>query len=375
MDIPFRELLVWQAFLLVYLGLLSVSLYLPIPRVVFRPVCREVFWIVFSLMLVGFYVTLLRVFGPPRLVSILEVYEVRLDAREILKEARWGVGYMLRLVSNTLAPFIFSVGLARRRLLLVGLGFLLSVSAFSFDGAKLTLAFPIFMLAYWILKGFRTEHIVAIVALAVLLCGAIDMIIFQRPFATGLFTYRCLADPGLLSGYYYSFFSQNPKFMWSSGRLGFVLGLTNPYGDYLSPGFLIGLVNFGNPVHNANANIWADGFANFGFIGAFVETVLLLGYLWLYDWVTLRRDPAMGRLLALVPAFVVANDGILTSFVTHGLLSLLLIQMLQPEPSRRVPRPLRTERLGRGIKHGFKKSSTPNLGASTIRYSNLSQRM
>jgi hypothetical protein len=80
---------------------------------------------------------------------------------------------------------------------------------------------------------------------------------------------------------------------------------------------------------NADANIWADGFANFGYLGMLGATLALGAWLWLVDSSGRNRNARLIMLMVGVPGFVLANCGLLTSLGNHGLgFTLLLIYLL-----------------------------------------------
>ena len=80
---------------------------------------------------------------------------------------------------------------------------------------------------------------------------------------TAILLQRLIATPGLLTGMYVEFFSAHPKAMLAHSVLAPFLAY--PYDR--EPSFLIGRAYFGSETVQANANIWADGYANFGWAG------------------------------------------------------------------------------------------------------------
>jgi hypothetical protein len=95
---------------------------------------------------------------------------------------------------------------------------------------------------------------------------------------------------------------------------------------------LIGSVYFHSASNDANANIWADAYANFGYAGILCFTLLLAILLWLYDSMAASsRDVQVAALAIGLPAFALANGGLLTSLLTNGVgLAMLLIYLMPP---------------------------------------------
>src|SRR5207249_3383875 len=90
---------------------------------------------------------------------------------------------------------------------------------------------------------------------------------------------RAIDVPGQLTAYYFDYFSAHPTYGLSHSVLGWLGG--GPYS--VTPPALIASVYFGRPDANANANLWADGFANFGLAGILIVTLLLVALLWFAD--------------------------------------------------------------------------------------------
>ena len=72
---------------------------------------------------------------------------------------------------------------------------------------------------------------------------------------------------------------------------------------------------------NANANIWADAFANFGFAGI-VGFALVIGlFLWIADGLGQRRDARVAGPMLAIAGLSLANAALFTTVLTLGLAS------------------------------------------------------
>ncbi len=81
----------------------------------------------------------------------------------------------------------------------------------------------------------------------------------------------------------------------------------------------------------SNANLWADAYANFGYIGIIVFSLLLAFVLWLYDSMAFGCDKRLAALVIGLPAFALANTGLLTTLLTNGIgLVMLLVYLMPP---------------------------------------------
>ena len=75
-----------------------------------------------------------------------------------------------------------------------------------------------------------------------------------------------------------------------------------------------------------------SSFANFGYAGLVGFTLLLALVLWLYDSMAAGRDRRVAVLVISLPAFALANAGLLTSLLTHGIgLAMLLVYVMPAE--------------------------------------------
>jgi len=313
--------------LLLAVGSLTVVTRIPPLAVPTIRTSSSVFWLIFGLLALSVYLSLIGVFGLRPPPSVLTPYGVRLEARDVVALHGAYVGYALRLGSNVVGPFAMAVGLLRRRSWLFLLGAFLQGLVYSFDGTKTTLLAPaVIVVTWWLLKRgpFKAAALLKGIVTVVLAGATVDLVI-GSPVVSALLTRRLLLVPGLLTSLYYQFFSANEPFYWSHSILKFLF--SNPYGT--TPAFLIGAVFFGSAATSANAHIWADGFANAGFVGLFAVTLVLGSYLWLLDSVG-RGKYALAVLATLVPMAAVTQTSVLTSLLTHGLLAALLFVWIAP---------------------------------------------
>jgi len=160
----------------------------------------------------------------------------------------------------------------------------------------------------------------------IILANAADSLSEGEIFWTGHFTMRFLAMPAVLTSYYFDFFSQN-QFCYLSHSI-FRWFLDYPYP--LEPPMLIGSVYIGNPNCNANGNIWADGYANFGLPGVLLVSIALGFTFWLYDSAAEACDTRTATMLFVTPSMALSNAAFLTSIVTNGIGLTILLCLFSP---------------------------------------------
>jgi len=301
----------------------------PIPRVPFPP---NLFWLLFGLVFAGFNIALVLTFGihvrPP---PLSDVYGVRLQAREIVAEHGGYIGYILEWQQKVVNPFLIAYGLIRKAPLFLVIGVLGQLYLFSVEGAKGVYFSSAFLAILLVLcsqkrRKYFGRNVVQGAALLALLAIVGD-VLFGGRLLTSLFVRRLMVTPGLLTGFYFDFFSHNPL-----AHLGH--SILKPFVNYpytSSPGFVIGTNYFANPLDSANANIWADGFANFGYAGMFVFTAIAGVFLLAFDSLSRGLDLRLTAVLLGLPAIALSNTALFTTFLTHGLLFDLLLVAILPK--------------------------------------------
>ncbi|NQV56194.1 MAG: hypothetical protein HQ503_10085 [Rhodospirillales bacterium] len=275
----------------------------------------------------GFYV--LNVTGLQ--FGILSNLNAAYAARELVSvrtQDYGNIGYLINFLGFAVAPFMMAVFIIRRQWigLIVVFTFefilLLASNAKAFIG----IAFLIIFLA--ILSNTSMKNVTG------------RMLYLTVVFVWGILTYsvaknditimsisvqRILVVPGLLTGYYYDFFRENEFLLLSHSVLSSLL--SNPY--YIPHQEVIGALHMNRGAW-ANANFFADGYANFGLIGSFLAT-LALGFIFrLLDAVATRQSPRLTLLsiAGIMPA--ISNTGVLTVILSNGLLAVLALLFFAP---------------------------------------------
>lgn len=294
-----------------------------IPARVYWP-AYALLWLVMTGVVVGYYGLHLR------LVSLSEIYEVRDTYRDSFGEVPKIAVYVVPWLGNVIAPVAIARGLMTRRWGWAALGVLTELYLVSITGFKQLLFSS--LLAAGVVVLARTTDLARIGRRVGVLAGCGVFAVTAIDFARGgwglssILVRRMVLTSAVNTKYHFEFFLQNPK-----GHLGY--GVLSHWVDYpydLKPPFLIGQVFYGNPETSANANLWADAYANFGLVGVFVFTGILAAVLHFADSAA-RGLPAGMALAALAQsAFSVSNTAMLTVFLTHGMLLAVAVIYLMP---------------------------------------------
>lgn len=264
-----------------------------------------------------------------RLVSLLEVADVRLDYRQLIGSAPSGVAYLLLGVSNVVNPVLIVSGLQRRSAVPVVVGVFGQIAVYSLTGYKTTiLSVPLmFVVWFWLhLRKGRNASWFQYGTTGLILIAYVLFAAFDKTTLMLLFVLRFIVAQGNLVAGYITFFHDRPPVYWSYSFMGWAIHY--PY--IQTPNFLVGSVVRGSADVSANVNIFGDGFMNMRWPGIMLEALLLVIILWLLDAAAQNVSLALAAAVVIVPSFDLANTSIFTAFTTHGLLIAIIVLATAP---------------------------------------------
>ena len=265
-----------------------------------------------------------------QLISFADVYDVRARFKSVAASAL--AAYGIPWLGNVVHPLLIAIGIRWRSLILIALGLFGQVMIYSITGFKSIALSGVLIVGLLIATrngGKEFGLWMAWGAASVVGLGVAVGKIFNLPLLTHLATSRLFFTPGLLTGYYYDFFSTHRKVHMSDGLLSSV----SSYPYALEPDRVIGSNFFGDADLHANANLWADAFANFGLGGILGFSLILAGIIWLYDSISKHKDPRTAVMLLGVPCITLSNTALETSMLTHGIGLVIFVMFLLPADS------------------------------------------
>jgi hypothetical protein len=331
LNVSVGKLLIFNSILLIVFYFFGYVQRLRLIRIANIEMPSSIFWIGVYLSSLFLYSLVGYTFGFSfKLIGLSEVYDVRGDYRETLASTSALVAYGIAWQANVINPLLISQGLVSKNLFNLLFGIFGQLLIFSITGFKSVLFSSLFILAILFALKNRGKIFGLLIitgTVGLVLITSTVAIVFQNGYLSSLLVRRLIITPGLLTGYYYDFFSSHSKTML--GHSIFKGFIDYPYS--LDPPFLIGQVYFNSAAKSANANIWADSFANFGFIGIILFTLLLGMILWLYDSLTVSIDYRVACLMLGIPAISLSNSALLTSMLTHGIMLAVLLVYLMPK--------------------------------------------
>jgi hypothetical protein len=283
--------------------------------------------ILFSLVL---YALIVQAFGLQiQLLSLADIYSRRAQYEDVLAKAGVPLTYIVNWLSYVINPYFIIQGLVTKRLWLTGTAILGQFFIYTITGFRTLLFSPLLIgVLWWVFRRSRERFGAKLLLLFTVMIGS-SMIVYIKwniiePFA--IFVDRFILLPGLVSSYFFDFFSAHPQVHLAHSVLRWFLRY--PYGH--EPSYLIGRVYFHSTAMGANANVWADAYANFGYVGIFAFTGILGVTLWLYDSVSAKADYRLSAIMFAMPTVALANSALLTTILTHGIFLSILVMYLAP---------------------------------------------
>jgi len=302
---------------------------LPLPQVHLE---NYEFGVILILLSTTFYAFLVSTFGFKfHFVSLQDIYSVRAQYENTLNRAPTLVAYAISWQAWVINPFVIAMGLRWRRLSWILIGVSAQFTIYSITGFR-SMFFSAGLLLYllWTMRFGTTFGTRLVSTWTAIFAGAGALQFFGYALTpAALVNMRMTALPGLLTGYYYDFFSSHPHAQL--GHSIFKSLVDYPYA--VQPPYLIAFTYFHDAAMESNANLWADAYANFGYVGIIIFSLLLAVVLWLYDSMALGRDKRLAGLAIGLPAFALANGGLLTSLLTNGIALAMLLTYLMPPAS------------------------------------------
>lgn len=253
-------------------------------------------------------------------------YTIRNSFLDQLSQTGRILGYATGQIGEAVDPFFIAYGLVYRRKMFLVAGIAGQLTIFAVLGAKSILFSTLFLVIVFILMRRYSHNFglaLSSLLIAVVLFSAGADYLSDGIFLSSITTRRTFMDPGLLTGFYYEHYSQ-------TAHAGLAYHFPQGGEAIPAPSYEIGLVYFGDSHIDANANLWAEGFADFGITGIFGFTLLLATMIWFYDSVAARHNLELAIILVAMQAFAFSNSAPLTVLITHGGLASALLLWCAP---------------------------------------------
>lgn len=264
----------------------------------------------------------------PELLNFSDVYDQRAD----FKAAGGSLGsYVVGILVNAVLPVFLCLGLLWKRLLPLFVAVAGYLLLFSLTGQKsfvvgaLLSAAGVFLVTRFKASGLGWFWVLT----ATMWVGVIVDALTGSITGSSLLTRRAITTSGINSAYYFDYFSVNDAYGLRHSVLSF-LG-PSPYSS--PPAQLVGTTYYG-PGTAANANIVADGFANFGIVGCVLAGLVFGLGLRFYDKLTMHLPLAVSLPALTLVLIAASNTAVLTVLATHGGILLAIVMAVLPTAAR-----------------------------------------
>ncbi|HLG35416.1 MAG TPA: hypothetical protein VI757_11095 [Bacteroidia bacterium] len=296
-----------------------------------QPSTFSFFLLMFSVLA---YAVLIYRFGfINRIPSFSEIRELREAYRE---EDNRIIIYIFKWQSSVINPILFILGLLFRNVWLIALSITGQLYLYSVGGHKAIffinfLVLFVFIGMKYFSKTFNNFILVSLIMLVILLMG-IDYLINDYSLLSSILVRRMFLVPAQFFYYYYEYFSVHPVDFFAQ-NFPFSVFLSSHYSmeiPYLIADYFVNKASI-----HANANMFADSYANLGLTGFFIIGFIFLLILKFLDSVSRFKNTFVILPLLSFSVINIANSSLITTLITHGFLFTLFVITIMPFASRK----------------------------------------
>jgi len=236
---------------------------------------------------------------------------------QLLEDPAPFIGYLVPWQGYVLDPALMLIGFRRRSPLLIIGGLALQMLLFAMTGFRAFLLLPLLLLGLFLIA--RRRNLAALVLMGMMLVVGIALGVYawlDAPIVPALLVDRVIMVPAEIHYWYYDFFwvHGQPPLQLSQSLLAAL-----SYTHYKVPIAEVIGWQYMHTAASANVGLFADAFANFGFVGCGIYALLFALVLKAVDAASRDTDPRVAAALLGMPAFQLVNTGLMTTLSTHGL--------------------------------------------------------
>ena len=230
-------------------------------------------------------------------------------------------GYLLNWCAKSFSPIYFAFFYYKRKWRLVGFVCVIQILLYLSFGFKAFL-FSIGLLIFMTFILEKGMHYFKLMPELFSFVHVLSYLLFktgitQLPLFT--FAYRTLFIPAQCQFQYYEFFTNNDFLHFSEGIIGKIFGVNYPYTYPI--GVIVNQYTFGKDYYsNGNTGMFSYGFADFGFLGMVLASILLVIIFKIVDGSTLNIPKSL-VVSAMSYQMIILNDSnLLISLNTGGII-------------------------------------------------------
>lgn len=315
-------------------GLLVIQVFSRVPALRLSPpkVSPGLFWIGLGLISLLFYAICVRTFGIQFQLAGLEQMQAQRVAW-VQESTSPLVSYAFSWQSSAINVFLIAYGVYTRRWWVVVLGVFGQFFFYAVAAQKIVLSVVGFVLVVYLLvrKGGRflgwsvSAGVAAIFAIPYLLSLAGQSV---APIYTYLVTYRSFMNNGVLSPLYYFFFAE-----YGFVNFAEVTGIGRFFHSPYPQGYVAAVSEYFFGFNaGANANLFADGFAQLGYAGVLIQATALGLVVWAVDSLWACKKLPLAFVCMSLGVFIsdLSNARVHTTLIGGGMLFAMLLVWLLP---------------------------------------------
>lgn len=275
------------------------------------------------------------------MVSFEDVYDLREENSELGKDFALS-GYFQMWCQNLFSPLLMAVGLYKKNIKYILLGFLMSLLIYTATGLKSSMITPFLIIAfYFFMRRYMSKSIALFLPAFTVIIGIlyISSFFLTGPIATmayGVVFMRSIGIAAQLAPCYISVFDSHPYTYYS--HINIVNKITGQY-PFSNPslGNAVWGEYKGNDVNNANANFWlTDGTAALGVTGVVIISVFFCSLLVYIDKLSNNHDKTTVFSMLIPIIISLTNGSIFTTLLSSGLIiAMILLRYSKLSPSER----------------------------------------
>jgi hypothetical protein len=262
---------------------------------------------------------------PTSLPAIFSVYDLRLSARVAAAQSPI-LAYLSSWLVTVIVPLLVVIWVENRDKVALALAGLSSIVVFASIGAKTALFTALVLIGAGRVdldKGFkRPARIIAGALAGLSMTGFLPVV---GTFFSVVVVRRIFLIPAQIQGRFVEFFSSHSPAGFGESGIGSLV-FAGPYGRTAAE--VVGSRYF-NAETSANANFITDSFGSFGYLGAIVGCCVAGLLLGVVSSLLPARSPAGRIILLFASVSILSSASLLTSLLTHGLLLIPLIGLVQ----------------------------------------------
>lgn len=285
-------------------------------------------------VLFGFYllamILILVNFGFKLPSSMKDVYVVRDDYKDYFQGGNHLIAYFLAWLGNIAVPLLVTIAIVKRKYFMLALALFAVIELFAVAALKSQLFAIIYLLVLLVGIKLCRSHLLQYFSLMFVLLIWVSSLIdtnIEIPVMSDYFIRRVFVVPAQLFFYYCDYFSVN-KYSYLSHSV-FKYFIKYPY-DMPIPN-IIGDNYLPYEGVYANANLWADAFANFGPVGILLFATLLFLLVKYIDNIAFGKNQYLTLSVLIMPVYSLSNSAMLTVMLTHGLLFAIFLVHFIPQ--------------------------------------------